>query len=556
MKRIVASCLFLSLPAAAQAQSVPSSADVGRVQQELPQAEKRAPSVALPPQAAAAEDAPAGADQMMVTVAAYEVEGASDAFLPQLQALTQRYAAREMPLAEVWKLAREMTAFYRTQGYFLTKVTVPAQEMRDGGTLRLQVTEGWLEEVRFDHPQAADSRIRSLLERMKQRRPAHLPTIESVLLRLNDMPGISVRSVLEPGEADNAVRMTLIPVEEKAWSGQVELNNSGSRFMGPYQLRGGLQVTPAAFHETVLTGLGSVPADELKYGSVAHSVTLGDGWKAAAHVSLTASQPGSLLEPNDIEGEALGYGLELRYQAIRQRRENLGFGVALDGKDTRTDLLNTTLTRDHVRALRLNAEYDTDVWEGGYSWLSLTLSRGLDLFGSSEEGDLNLSRVAATPDFTTLHLSVLHRQFLGDDWMMLARAQGQYADEPLFSPEEIGYGGPVYGRAYDPSEITGDRGLMLAAEFRWLGAAQLHELAAAVKAQPYLFADAGKVWNLDPGARGGISGVSAGFGLRMQPLQRLSADLGVAWPLTLPAAMPLYGGEHDPRYLMSFKLQF
>ena len=44
---------------------------------------------------------------------------------------------------------------------------------------------------------------------------------------------------------------------------------------------------------------------------------------------------------------------------------------------------------------------------------------------------------------------------------------GQYALDPLFASEEFAVGGPVYGSAYDPAEITGDSGVAARAELRY-----------------------------------------------------------------------------------------
>ena len=38
----------------------------------------------------------------------------------------------------------------------------------------------------------------------------------------------------------------------------------------------------------------------------------------------------------------------------------------------------------------------------------------------------------------------------------MVAAYGQYAGSPLLAPELCGYGGRVFGRAYDPSQLVGD----------------------------------------------------------------------------------------------------
>ncbi|WP_374575195.1 hypothetical protein [Phenylobacterium sp.] len=79
----------------------------------------------------------------------------------------------------------------------------------------------------------------------------------------------------------------------------------------------------------------------------------------------------------------------------------------------------------------------------------------------------------------------------------------------LLASQEIGLGGPAFGRAFDFSGRWGDQGLMGSVELR----RDLKDRGALKNVQVYAFADGGRVSNIDDGPSGG-SLYSAGAGVR------------------------------------------
>jgi hemolysin activation/secretion protein len=136
---------------------------------------------------------------------------------------------------------------------------------------------------------------------------------------------------------------------------------------------------------------------------------------------------------------------------------------------------------------------------------------------------------------------------------MLASASGQWASGVLYSSEQFGYGGQAFGRAYDASEITGDRGVAGGLELRYDGLRDLQ----SVTPQPYVFYDVGSVWNKGAGQPILQSGASAGLGLRFTTAWQQSGNIGMAWPLTRPVSVPIYGSTpYGPRLSVQFTQVF
>ena len=76
------------------------------------------------------------------------------------------------------------------------------------------------------------------------------------------------------------------------------------------------------------------------------------------------------------------------------------------------------------------------------------------------------SRSSGGCRFTKLFGSVGRLQRLGEGVSLLVEANGQYAFSQLLAAEEFGIGGARFGCGYDPSELTGDHGLVGRAELR------------------------------------------------------------------------------------------
>lgn len=547
----VLACVLSGAPAAAQ--TLPGPADAGRVAPPAPQ-ERSSPRGATeavaspqPPQMA-----PEGADQIDVTLASLQVDGVTAFPETQIRALYQERLGQSMPLSELWVIAQQITALYHSQGYFLSRAIVPPQETEDG-QFTLQVIEGYIEQLRLEEPSLGEHRlVRRLLDGLKAERPVRLASIESALLRLNDLPGVSVGAVVEPLEdaPSGAVGLALISGDAPL-QGRVALNNFSSRFLGPYQGSLVYQQDIIPLQRTTLSLLNTVQYEELGYVALTQEIPLSPELYVELGGAYVAAEPGYTLERNRIESNSASLDARLIYRPIRQRQENLTLYGGMGGRNTTGDIMDAPLTRDRIRTLQAGGRYDTRDGAGGYHLLGAELRRGIDGLGSSDAGELYLSRPEAEPDFTTLSLSYTYHRWLDDTWLALADIAGQWASAPLYSAEEFGFGGQRFGRAYDPSELTGDHGMAAAVELRYGGL----EPWGDITVMPFAFVDIGRVWNEDAG-NPAESAMSAGMGVTLAHMSGLTATLGAAFPVTRLIDHPIYGSGHAPRLLLEVSRSF
>jgi hemolysin activation/secretion protein len=122
---------------------------------------------------------------------------------------------------------------YHNDGYFLTRVFVPPQLVKDG-VLTVQVVEGYVSAVNVD---AQDSGLKVRLARMLApligEKPVKLADIETLLLTVNDMPGLIGSSVLRPSDQFGATEL-ILTVRPRRNEYRFSVGNSASDSLGPW----------------------------------------------------------------------------------------------------------------------------------------------------------------------------------------------------------------------------------------------------------------------------------------------------------------------------------
>jgi hemolysin activation/secretion protein len=193
-----------------------------------------------------------------------------------------------------------------------------------------------------------------------------------------------------------------------------------------------------------------------------------------------------------------------------------------------------------LRGFRFKADGDWADRFLGINQVNLTYSQGFHGLGSTENADLSATAVNSPPpsrltgrvDFEKIEATLSRTQPIYGRFSAFGSIYGQYAFTPLLVPEQCGYGGRFFGRAYDPSELLGDHCLEGVVELRY----DVPKFAPSIdQVQLYTFADYGRLWILAPapndllfGTPGNFTAASAGFGARLAVLGHYTADLSVA----------------------------
>jgi hemolysin activation/secretion protein len=348
----------------------------------------------------------------------------------------------------------------------------------------------------------------------------------------------------------------VVNLTHRTVTGGVTADNRGSRFLGQYQ--GGVFAdvnnVMGRFDRTQVRGISTLEFDELRYGEAVHEQQIGsEGTRVALAASHTATNPGSKLEDLDIQGENRSFTLGVTHPFIRSRQSNLFGNFEFDVRDSDVSALGFKLYEDKLRVFRVGGAYDfIDRWSA-VNRMELTLSKGTGIW-DTDSGIGARSRANGRPNFMKANVEVTRLQPITGPFSLYAAVAGQVANEPLLAAEEFGLGGATYGTAYDPSEVTGDHGVIGRLELQYN---ELTEWRFLPNYQLYTFYDLGKVWNKDPlpGDDSPASLASAGFGMRFNVLEDLSGGFELAVPLTREVNANGQDGD-DPRFFFSFAYRY
>ncbi len=501
------------------------------------------------------QSAPSGSEKINLLLKSIQLNGGEGLPEQEIKPAYDEFLNQKISLDKVWVIAARITNILQNEGYFLSRVYVPQQEINDGN-IQLTVVQGYISEVELDDQSKKNNLVSGWVKRIINQKPVKIRDVESLLLRLNDLAGQNYRAVLElpldQKAPEGATRLSILSVPKTIRS-KTTIDNYGSRYLGPVEITQQISMSLIPNQRTDLTFLSAIPASELKYGGITQNIALGYFWDMDLSASLTGAHPGYTLKVQDIVNHSRNYGFGFTFHPIRQRDENISFRLGYEGRDVESKILGSVpLAEDHIRMLRVNANYQKQDNYGGYNLSEVTLSHGLSAFGASDEGDDDLSRSQAKPKTNKLEAAYSRIQTMPYNFSGVVSVSGQWASAPLYASEEFGFGGQNFGRAYDSSEITGDSGIASSLELRYQGLPRRHNIFV----MPYAFYDIGKVWNRDNGQDSPLSASSAGMGFRMAADGGLNANFGFAIPLTRHISAPLNGHKQGPRYMFQMSYDF
>lgn len=486
------------------------------------------------------QGAPAGAENIRFILNTISFSGADAMTDAQLRSAYGDYVGTEITLAELYGIANRITATYRNNGYILTRVVVPPQTI-DGGNVRLQVVEGYINRIVIQSDEAegpALDTIRDYASHISSGGALNVKALERELLLINDLPGVSARTVLSPSNVPGAADMLII-VERDPWDAVVSVDNYGSRYLGPWEVgAAGTLNSALGFNEAITAQVVVAPQSwyELAYGALSYEQPIGKwGTKFKILGASTFTDPGYDLAQFDVKGQSDLVSLQLTHPFIRTRNQNLEGRLTFDARNVESSNNIQATRHDRIRALRAGGRFDfvDRLLSPAQSVIDVEVSQGLNIFGASEEGRANLTRAAGDPQFTKINGEIQRLQRLTDTFNLFLAGRGQWSANPLLASEEFAVGGIGIGRGYDPSEITGDDGVSGKVELQW-NSPYAVESTLVENYQIFSFLDYGKVWDQDATTSGQVvdSLTSAGAGMRIGLVEDVQFDFAVAFPLS------------------------
>ncbi|WP_439534724.1 ShlB/FhaC/HecB family hemolysin secretion/activation protein [Polymorphobacter sp.] len=467
----------------------------------------------------------------------------------ELEPLYARYLNSEQPVSVICEIRDAAATLLRARGY-IAAVQVPAQRI-ENGEVRLEVLYAKVTAVRVMGDAGANARVfERYLARLSDGQVFNRFEAERWLLLSRDVPGHDVRLLLKPAGTGAGEMVAEIALERTPLMVDFSVQNLASEATG----RWGGQVRAEAYG---LTGMGDRTSlsfyttpdfDEQMIFQIGHDFLVGgNGLRIGGRFTHAWSRPDLAGVPPILAQTAIA-AVDARYPLIRRQGGSLGLTAGIEIVNQRVAFNALPLSRDRLRIGYLRLDGDlidmAGVGPGGATgWRlsgALELRQGMDILSASPnclETPLACTAAGALPpglvfsDPTALLVRFQGRAELrlAEHLVISLSPRGQYSASALPSYETFALGNFTLGRGFDPGALTGDKGVALASEIAFPGL--MLSARAQLLAEPYLFADAGWVWDrFAPVGAGARALGSVGGGVRTIWGEKMRLDAVVAVP--------------------------
>ncbi|QIE54060.1 ShlB/FhaC/HecB family hemolysin secretion/activation protein [Pikeienuella piscinae] len=526
--------------------------------------------------------APSNAEDILFVLNAVELHGATAFDFDALAALYGEEIGRRVTLTQVFEIAARIQDLYRESGFIFTRVLVPAQAI-EGGAVRLEIIEARIDGVQIEEPEGPVGPARKLVERMIAPLVGVLnPTdalLERTILNVNELPGVTRATVVpQPSGPESRGGLVLhVNVERDPFEGVFYADNRQSPAIGRGVIGGTIgfnsysewadttsisifnsfDVLSDKIPETGETDAGG-DFDERTTVLVAHQRAVGtDGLTLQATALYSRTRPGDEIKKIGIQGRQVQATIGLTYPLVRSRAFELNGGLGLEYLDSQTDISNGVFRvsddRQRVGVARIDGVYRDPL---GYTTFAASLRQGFDVLNATAPDDLERSRFDGRSVFTLARAEAERLLIVNDDLNAYFQIGGQYSLTPLLAAEEFAIGGITFGRGYDPSEFTGDNGVGVTGELRYVSDLNLYDVAFTM--ETYGFGDYGVVWNLGNGEPRMQRLISAGGGVRLYLPEQVFVEAELAFPANQPLTRVGPDGEQitGPRFFLTLSKRF
>lgn len=546
---------------------VPQGSPIPRVLPPAPPSVAPAPAIPLP------VTPNAEVPNRPVRVDAVQIEGVTAYSQPEIAQFAAGLVGPSVPLPKIDAARQAILQRYRGDGYVLTTVSV---RIDSSYHLHFVITEGHIASVKLDGDIGpAGTQVLRFLQRLTEQRPIDSATLERYLLLAQDVPGVSLRAVLEPSTDQPGALNLIAQVSRQPISGLASIDNRAFNETGPIEILGLLDLNSfTSFGErTELSYYHTLPNSE-NFGQASYETFVGaSGLKVKVYAGYGVTVPTGSLGATGYQGTTTVFGTQATYPVIRSRKQTLNIYAAFDGIEsnitTTTSGPRLQASYDSLRVLRFGEDYAlSDLLLGAersaINQVSARISQGLPILGAATNPT---ARLGERTDFFKVNFQASRTQTLFVPWDganvgLMGLVTGQWANDILPPAEQFYLGGSQFTRGYYAGQVPGDKALAATVELQLNTGFEtsLFGKSFDISQQFYLFYDWGETWqNLSTDHAAKIN--SAGGGVRTRLTRYVEVDFeGLARFNRFPTGgggpgsgvSPLYGGAFYWRVLTRF----
>jgi hemolysin activation/secretion protein len=374
----------------------------------------------------------------------------------------------ELDLAGLRAMAARISDFYNRRGYFVAQAYLPAQDIHDGA-VTIAVVEGHYGKVALANQARVSSGLaRSILAGLDTGDIVTTAPLERRLLLLSDLPGVTVKSTLRPGETEGTSDLLVDLTPGRRITGSLEADNAGNRYTGEYRGGGTVNFNEVTGHGDVASLRLLTAGSGLNYVRGAYQAQIQDATVgvAYAHLDYRLGREFAPLHARGTVDIASVYG---SYPLIRSYDTNLYALADFDVRTLKDRVGATSAVSDRsakVMSVGLSGDHHDRLWGGGWNSYLVNASFGdLDIRTPAVRA-IDAATARANGSYQKLSFEGARLQELSGPFSLYGEVRGQLASKNLDSSEKMELGGAYGVRAYPEGEAYGDQGYILTAEAR------------------------------------------------------------------------------------------
>jgi len=386
-----------------------------------------------------------------------EVEGSSLFPKEELEALVKLDEGKEISMGVLLLLVQKLTSYYVSQGYFLSKAYIPAQKLKDG-IVKINIAEGKINKIEVTGNESLDSEdIEGRFIRVRNEGVLREQTLERTLLELNDLLGVTVRSLLKPGELPGTSNLVLEVKESPAYSFAFDMDNYGSEFTGRVHYNfsanvGNLFKLGDQFSLRVIQSdfTQSLVAPSFLYPINNYGTTLKFSY------SHSKQSLGKDLVSLESKGNSDSFTSELSHPLYRSRLGQLNVKGGYSIRESRNFALGMPRSRDNLRAFHVSLGGNYTDRFLGRTFAEIKFNQGIS---DSNYKRALISRARAKGNIFRAEFNFTRFQSTGfAGSYFIIRGNGQISSARALSSNLFSVGGFGTVRGFPISEYSGSNG--------------------------------------------------------------------------------------------------
>jgi hemolysin activation/secretion protein len=367
------------------------------------------------------------------------------------------YIGQKVSMNDLQKVVDHLTKVYNDAGYLTSMAYLPAQDIKDG-IVEIKMVEGKRGHLTIEGNRWFNKASIAQYFHTDRDEILNLYKVQKDIIRLNENPDLSVKTVLSTGEAPGTTDVILKVKDHYPHHVSVGFDNQGTRLVGRYRETLTVNSTNFTGHQdlmyftTLHTSLstGQYMSYRLPVGT--------HGFKAGLDLGYFEIKLGKEFKPLDITGNTKIYTPNASWELYHSENVQANYSAGVKIKDIKKKERNLKITDEQLRLPYLGIDV-TRLDSSGQTSFAPEISLGTSGFlGASTSNNPLASRTGTGGFFTKYEHSFNRIQKMPWDSYMDIKSQFQAASHTLPSSEQFQLGGESSIRGYSEGDYMADLG--------------------------------------------------------------------------------------------------